>query len=321
MNNECMNFSTLFIIVDFFSNHLLELVQEESLYSYVSQAGVDPGHVQEIIRHGLITVDNKKNCTVNYASKIVKDIKRARDTYLVEQLPNGIAHEIYFLADQIMMHTDKHVLSVLLIGSAARRSMHSQSDIDMLVVAENKFKFRTSSAIRKTQVEVFGREEFLASFDRRDELTLWAIKHGLIIHDNNFIFDFYQYTNVNIGKHSVLRKRKLIYNLTEDIRISKDISTERLRAKIGSLIYQIARYILILNGEIPLAKRELAEQVRRYSPDLSELIVGYETDLSMDAESLTKLFFRVRRTFSSAVGSMEQPYLSRPLASQRESGC
>ncbi|MDR3567844.1 MAG: hypothetical protein P4L43_07430 [Syntrophobacteraceae bacterium] len=307
-----MNFNLLFMIVDFFSNRIFERVKSDKLYSYMSQKGIEKLFLQDQLKYGFLDIDNSNTWTMDFTNKIIQDIKRIRDTYLIGQLPAGISHEIYFLANEVMASTDRPIFSVLLIGSASRRAMHTQSDIDLLVVAGDKFQFRPKSSVRRAQVEVLSRDDFRTAFCRGDELVIWAIKHGLIIHDNLFIFDFYGYTHANIGKHSILRKRKLIYNLTEDICTSKSISTERLRAKLGSLIYQMARYILILDGEVPLAKRELADQVRRYSPDLAGLIAGYESEPSMDSENLTKLFFRVRRAFSSHVGAIDRQRPNRP---------
>ena len=152
--------------------------------------------------------------------------------------------------------------------------------------------------IKILRASPFTKTEFEKAFDDRDELTLWVLKYGLIMHDNNFIFHFYIPSDLTVGEKTILQKRRMIQRLIQDISASRNSTDERIKYKLRRLIFQMARYILLIYKQLPLSRAELPDQLSKYAPKLSQKIMEFEAQDDLSREELLKYFYEIKKTYN-----------------------
>jgi hypothetical protein len=103
---------------------------------------------------------------------------------------------------------------------------------------------------------------------------------------------------------SVYTPKRLIRRLIADLSKVRDIPDSRVEARLKKLIFQTARYLLIANNKIPLSRWELADQVRQYSPRLSEQLKAFENKQTKAREDLLNLFYDFKAFYNDELRNL-----------------
>ena len=291
-------------IINFFCEHLFERISLNQLKRFLSGEHISFKVFQkDFLLKGYAILDGQY-IRMSFQSEFISKLKRKRDLSLILLLGPQVVKELMLIRERLLQRWKGKILSIILIGSLARDKMRPSSDIDLLLVTKHGSVKRVDCDGLKVQVQSFLSDEFDRLFMEGDELVLWTLKYGLILHDEDFVFKYYSHGPTKIGEKSISVKTRMIHRLVSDIGNSGEIPTARLRVKIFRLIFQGARLTLILHGEIPLSRWELAGQLRKYSVNFSKLVRKSYKSESLSRAELMILFKRFLRVYCGKIGHL-----------------
>jgi len=292
------NFYFAYILtVDFFSVNLFTDISREQFITYMTNQGIGENELETILLSEFLTTNDNGLLSLDFNNPIIISTKKNLDILAITQLENKLQHEIFFLKNKIISELGKNVRSIFLIGSTARNQRTLSSDIDMLMILDKNLDRTNISFDTNTQIIKFTTHDFENLYTSGDELIFWTMKYGIILHDDGYLPRFYNY-KTSIPYHLLVQnKRMLIENLTNSLRESRNIHKKLYYKKLSRLAYQIARYIILLNKELPLSKKELVKQTKKFDEKFSTMLASI--DENQDIIQLIKTFHRIKTYFNT----------------------
>ena len=127
-----------FKILNFFSEHLFENISLNILKNFLSSEGLDYQEFQSQFINTKLAAINEKGIFLNFENKFISSLKMVRDLYLIEKMDPPIKNEILLIHDDIMNISKQDILTVILIGSAARKKLKPSSDLDFYVISKKE---------------------------------------------------------------------------------------------------------------------------------------------------------------------------------------
>jgi hypothetical protein len=149
--------------------------------------------------------------------------------------------------------------AVALTGSTVRAQRTTGSDLDFMVIGERP----DSSGVRE-DVDVYaaGAKAFWERLLAGDDYIQWTLRFGCILHDNGILREASRY----IEEHDLApsAERKLIQadrGLSLAWRVLESGDVDAAREQCRAALTTITRWLLIANGEFPLSRDELSDQL------------------------------------------------------------
>jgi hypothetical protein len=148
---------------------------------------------------------------------------------------------------------------VALTGSTVRGRRTTMSDLDFMLVGERP----DCSGVRE-DVDVYaaGAEAFWERLLAGDDYIQWTLRFGCVLHDDGIL----QAASGYVEEHGLRpsAERKLTQagrglDLARLVLESRDV--EAAREQCRAALTTVARWVLIANGEFPLCRDELADQL------------------------------------------------------------
>jgi len=286
-------------VVNYFSEHLFENLTLTDVKRFLASEKINYEEFESVFLAKKLALISGENIFLNFEHRFIRTLKKARDLYLIETLPPSVRGEIVFVSHNMLTKMKDDISTILLIGSAARGKLGASSDLDFFVILNRALGRDLLGHNKKSRIELqfSTRIGFGRLFRDRDELALWALKYGLIIYDDDYVFDYYLPSELQVGEKTVIKKRRMIQRLIDDISDSPNATEKRIRHKLTRLIFQMARYILILNDELPLSRSELPDQLMEYAPELAKKISEFESKPVWDRDELLRCFYEFRSLY------------------------
>ncbi len=186
-----------------------------------------------------------------------------------------------FLA-RLRKQSKENLLSVMLFGSVATGAATPESDLDLLLIFNeppleiNDARSQLDTVTRFYQVMVqehtFTRNEFLEAYEVGDDLVINALADGLVLYDTGFVIPLLSKPlprpSSTVAVQNLDEARKKIEDAKRNYREGSLDTTVMLLVLAMSTA---ARGYLILKGEIPGSRRELAYQILKYDPASAKL--------------------------------------------------
>ena len=181
--------------------------------------------------------------------------------------------------------------TVILMGSCARGVMHDRSDIDILVIQSDeqgddcRIKLKRPGHIDLQQDT---RTRFLERLNEGDDYPAWALRFGVPIMDpEGWWAEQVRAEQDNPHwpdwrpKINLARRRLAVSDRLLDAGDMSAASEEMMFAAS-----QIARAILLKQGEFPLSRMELPSQLQNKSANLAELLSKLISNASLQSDAL-----------------------------------
>lgn len=175
--------------------------------------------------------------------------------------------EIEVIARQVKAELGE-AAAVVLIGSVARNCAMRRSDIDMLLLAEQKPAVKIR--VPKIEFHRFSRQSFVEKLGHADDFPNWCVRFGVPLAGERYWDEVLDGVGENFTwpewrrKVEVAGRRWLATNLF----ICSGDSDAAAEAALFALDHLI-RGLLLREGEFPLSRPELVKQIRPISPQLS----------------------------------------------------
>jgi len=181
-----------------------------------------------------------------------------------------------------LLLNERDIVSIILIGSVARGCQNSSSDLDIVVIYNNKkIDLRKyGSSYKEANILSWSKSEFELKYKKGIELFLWCVNYGLLLFDRNYFMKYYSKPNILIRKNEISTKRTLINSLQIKIYEAIAIGDLVLAVKlINNMSIQIARIILISKDIIPKSRPELISQLKEINSSFGDILV---TNIKLD---------------------------------------
>jgi len=244
-------------------------------------------------------INNDSMCDVDFSDPSRRHHLLATNWERLKNNTDSLTYnEIIRIYDAILA-SDSGIVSVILIGSVARGSHRSGSDIDIAVIYNKNVSTsikEIGSSVRDVNIMSWSKSLFLKNYQRGSELFVWCIKYGLLLYDRGFCINLYQQPIYSVRKTEILSKRTFIHKLVSKIYDSlgmNDIAQAAKMTKIMSI--QAARIVLIANDATPKSGPELRQQLQLVSSPFSNM---YATESEIKEMERTELVVYVDKMFN-----------------------
>lgn len=149
--------------------------------------------------------------------------------------------------------------AVVLIGSVARKAATSRSDLDLLLVSEDRIK--VSRPANRLHVQVLTREEFLNKLLDGDDFAAWCIRYGIPV-QRAAVWD--DLIRSEAAKTWPLWNQKVEHAARRLLLASDLLATGDLEAAAEELAYAVShtgRGLLLRKTIFPLSRPEMIDQL------------------------------------------------------------
>lgn len=179
--------------------------------------------------------------------------------------------------------------TVVVIGSAARDAMNGRSDIDILVLNDDKDCRIRLERPGQIHLQQESRSRFLKRLEAGDDYPGWALRFGIPIRDPDgwwaeHVTDELDAPHWPDWRPKVDHARKRLNIALELLVVGDD---EAASEELMFAASHVARAILLREGVFPLSRPELPAQLRNRDPDiarlLEDLIGGDSTITSLES--------------------------------------
>lgn len=237
---------------------------------------------------------------LNFQDIFLMSLKKSHDILCFESLENNLRTEIKLVIEDMLNQHETNIKSIFLIGSAARNKIREYSDIDLLVICNDKFDYSIKNTYKKFQLIIYSIDEFKTKYEQNSELLIWSFQAGLLLYDVNFINKYYKHEKIQISNNTILDKRKMIKKIMDRFSSSKMYFDNLDITILRQLIYHMARYILMLNHVLPLSKAEILDQFKEIDSEGARLFskIIHDTDHNkIDLDTYVNYYYQLTNYF------------------------
>lgn len=223
-------------------------------------------------------------------------------------IPANLGTALEEFVNRLRTESRENLLSVVLFGSVAAGKAKPESDLDILLVfnersgRDKEIRAQLDSVSRfyetLAQEHVLTKSEFLEMYGLGDDLVVNALAEGIVLYDNGFVVPLLSKPlpspSSKIAMESLEEARSKIEDAKRNYRAGELDTTLEL---VGLAMSQAVRGYLILMGELPGSRHDLASQMRRHSPAAATLLENLtmarnkavHIDKSTDKETVWKM--------------------------------
>jgi hypothetical protein len=249
-----------------------------------------------------ILIQENNQIYLNYKKESNVYFKKLIDQIKFERIDLKLQNEIEYIQNLILKDNRNKIFSIFVSGSVARNTNSTLSDLDFVVIHSGK-EIKLPNPINKIikmQFITHPKKDLLLENLGNNELLIWALKHGLLIYDRNFIFKKMQaYLSSDYIYPIIVKKRGQIDFLCNTFELMfKDEQKNDINMKemIYKILHLISRYIIFLNGDFPLSRPELKRQVQRYNKEIVNIYDFLEHD-NLSSSKLVDIYFNLKKVF------------------------
>jgi len=224
------------------------------------------------------------------------------------EIPANLRTALEEFVNKLRAESKETLLSVVLFGSVATGKAKPESDLDILLIfnerpkqdKEIRAKLDSVSRFYETlaQEHIMTKSEFLEMYGLGDDPVVNALAEGIVLYGADFLIPLLSKPlpapSSKIAMQNLEEARRKIEDAKRNYRAgSLDTALELL----GLAMSQASRGYLILKGERPGSRHGLASQIRKYSPAAATLLdnvtrVGDKathSEVSMNRETLWEM--------------------------------
>jgi hypothetical protein len=178
-------------------------------------------------------------------------------TMMMMNNPYGSPPEVQAFMEAI--RGKENELSVILVGSVARRTQTENSDIDLLVIS--KGAFADVSIPPRVHLTRTTYDDFVKKLEQGEDFEAWCVRLGVPVHDNGRWAGILARPE---SKRWPSWRKKVVHGARRLFLASQLFEMGDLEAANEELLYatgHIARGVLLRSEILPLSRPELEEQL------------------------------------------------------------
>ena len=213
-----------------------------------------------------ILLKSDKKYKLDFSNLFCKRLKLLFDSEYLNSLQHEIKNKTFNIANKIIFETRPE--SIVLVGSNALQKQRPESDIDFLVIGENK----KIPNFENCNIVILNKEEFKEKYLKGDDFIISALLFGKIISDKDFFIKFIENPPPFFSQEIAQEKIKYCEKLEERIYTLLKSDEKKAREELLYLSLQAARIILLKNKIVPKTKYDLSEQLMPFNKDITKII-------------------------------------------------
>jgi predicted nucleotidyltransferase len=207
-----------------------------------------------------------KKYKLDFTNLFCKRLKLLFDSEYLNSLDLKIKNKILNIANKIIFEINPE--SIVLVGSVALNKQKKESDVDFLVISENK----KIPYFEDCNVILLNLQELKEKYLKGDDFIISALLFGKIIYDNNIFIKFFESLLPFFSQELVQEKIKYCERLEERIYVLLKTDEKKAGEELLYLVLQVARIILLKNKIVPKTKYDIAEQVKQFNKNIANII-------------------------------------------------
>jgi len=201
-----------------------------------------------------------------------RSIKKVVDAEKILNLPYNISAALECFKDRLLLKYEEYIRSIVVFGSVADDNFDEKSDIDLLIIADNKEKIDFSSMPFEGHTIIKNMREINQDFIDGDDFLLSILKCHIIYYDKNDTFySLLLKPFPKIGKKVILEREERLKDFQDSV--FNEFKNKHFRYAVENFkmfLIAKARLELIRNNEIPVSKKDTLIKAERYFPDIAE---------------------------------------------------
>lgn len=206
-----------------------------------------------------------KKYKLDFTNPFCKRLKLLFDIEFTAQLGKETKNKILSILNKIIFENSPK--SIILTGSVAAQKQKEESDIDFLVISENK----NIPYFENTNIILLNEQETKDKYMKGDDFIISALTYGKILHDNNTIIKFLESALPIFSEELIQEKIRYCEKLRERIYTLLKIDAAKAQEELLYLALQTARIILLKNKTIPRTKHEISGQLKKFNKEIAEI--------------------------------------------------
>lgn len=227
--------------------------------------------VKELQDVGIVARKNNLY-SLNMENLLSLDIFKALSVEKIYLLPEEIRKKVLDIYQKIRLEFKDSLAAALLIGSTARLTRTSRSDIDFLIIANPLQKWEITSD-EEFNLIVLSKEDLEQKYLECDDFVISALQNGILLFDTNYLIDFFKKPLPFPSQQKIVEKKIAIRGLVSRVYdFIKIDDTENALLDLKHALSQAARIILLDAGKIPRSRAELPHQLDPLDPWLANKI-------------------------------------------------
>ena len=264
--------------------------QERFFKELVKEVGVGVGPLsatlKALVAQGLVEeriVGKQHFYKANLENSLARSLYGLFSVERKLEIPGDLRAALDEFVTKLRRQSKENFLSAVLFGSVATGRAKPESDLDLLLVFKGtpartgEIRSQLDSVSRFYQVLVqehtFTRNEFLEAYGLGDDLVINALAEGLVLYDDEFLISLLSKSlprpSTTVAMQNLEEARKKIEDAKRNYREESLDTAVMLVALAMSLA---VRAYLILRGETPGSRHDLALQMRKYSHANAKLL-------------------------------------------------
>lgn len=208
-----------------------------------------------------------KKCKLDFSDNFCKRLKLLFDADYLGSLSPEFKKTVFDLANKIIFEMKPQ--SVVLVGSIAQLKMRKGSDVDFLVIGQNKEKLPN---LENANITLISEKDFEGKYLKGDDFVISALAFGRVIHDTGAFLKFIESPLPIFSQELIQEKIKYCERLEERVYLLLKMDENRARNELLYLALQAGRIKLLKNGIIPKTKYDIASQVEPLDNGMAKLI-------------------------------------------------
>ena len=207
-----------------------------------------------------------KKYKLDFSILFCKRLKLLFDSEYLCSLKENLKNDTFRIANKIIFEMNPK--SVALVGSVALSKQTKKSDIDFLVIGENK----NIPLFKNCNILVINEKELKEKYLKGDDFIISALLFGKVIYDNNNLIKFLESPLPIFSQELIQEKIKYCERLEERIYALLKTDEKKAKEELLYLALQTARIILLQNKIAPKTKYDIIEQVNHFDKKIATVI-------------------------------------------------
>lgn len=222
--------------------------------------------ISKFEKSGILAKSGKKY-KMDFSRLFCKRTKLLFDADYLDSLGNAIKEDVFGISNKLLFEVKP--TSIVLVGSVAAQKMKKTSDIDFLVIGEEREKIPVFDNVN---IVLLSEKELEERYIKGDDFVISAMAFGKIIYDMEFFIKFFERPLPIFSQELIQEKIKYCEMLEERIYALLKADESKAKNELLYLAIQSARIILLKNNIIPKTKHDIALQIEAYNKELANII-------------------------------------------------
>lgn len=252
--------------------------KEFSVYELAREAKVTAPMVYKVLRKLAvkdIIIQNRSKVKISFNNLFSYRFKLLYDAERLSELPKSLQDKVNHVFQTMVMEYKQGLLAFIIFGSVASGESDEKSDIDLLVIVNEKkeIDYRKKGLLRLGDINIIekSKNEFENEYLLAHDLILNALMNGIIIFDEGLLQFFMIKPLPQPSYEVIMQKKEELEHLKNRLILSlRDKDYKQTMEQFRAYLIQNGRILLLQEGIIPTSRKNILENLRHKHKELYE---------------------------------------------------